>query len=110
MSHSWRVLAAAISLLISTYGHGALVARFAYVANHQDDTVSILGVRAYVLQAVWYVYTGAGSNPRAVVVPPSQAFLYVAEGNVGIAGYGINNINGGLTPVPGAPFLTGSMF
>jgi len=110
MSHDWRGLAAAISLLISTYGHGALVPRFAYVANNQDDTVSIFAIRGYRLQAVGYVYTGSGSNPRAVVVTPSQAFLYVAEGNVGIAGYAINNINGGLTPVPGSPFLTGSMF
>ena len=110
MSHYWRSLAAAISLLISTYGHGALVPRFAYVANNQDDTVSIFAIRGYRLQAVGYVYTGSGSNPRAVVVTPSQAFLYVAEGNIGIAGYAINNINGGLTPVPGSPFLTGSMF
>src|SRR5260370_24693086 len=110
MSHSWRGLAAAISLLISTYGQGAIVLRFAYVANNQDDTVSILVIRGYRLQAVGYVYTGSGSNPRAVVVTPSQAFLYVAEGNVGIAGYAINNINGGLTPIPGSPFLTGSMF
>ncbi len=110
MSRYWRVLAAAIWLLTSTYGHSALVPRFAYVANNQDDTVSIFAIRGYRLQAVGYVYTGAGSNPRAVVVAPSQAFLYVAEGNVGIAGYAINNINGGLTPVPGSPFLTGTMF
>src|SRR5229473_6002276 len=110
MRRYWSVLAAAISLLTSTYGLGALVPRFAYVANNQDDTVSIFAIRGYRLQAVGYVYTGSGSNPRAVVVTPSQAFLYVAEGNVGIAGYAINNINGGLTPVPGSPFLTGRMF
>src|SRR4030088_1186866 len=110
MSRYWRVLAAAISLLTSTYGHGALVPRFAYVANNQDDTVSIFAIRGYRLQAVGYVYTGAGSNPRAVFVTPSQAFLYVAEGTVGIAGYAINNINGGLTPVLGSPFLTGTIF
>src|SRR6202049_3328512 len=113
MSRYWRVLAATISVLISAYGHGAtstLVPRFAYVANNQDDTVSIFAIRGYRLQAVGYVYTGSGSNPRAVVVTPSQAFLYVAEGNAGIAGYAINNINGGLAPVPGSPFLTGSMF
>src|SRR5208283_3110794 len=57
-----------------------------------------------------YVYTGSGSNPRAVVVTPSQSFLYVAEGNAGIAGYAINIINGSLTPVPGSPFLTGPEF
>src|SRR5258708_8269193 len=110
MSHYWRVLTADLSLLPSTYGHGALVPRFAYVANNQDDTVSIFAIRGYRLQAVGYVYTGAGSNPRAVVVTPSQAFLYVAESNAGIAGYAVNNINGGLTPVPGSPFLTGSLF
>src|SRR4029077_2702950 len=45
MSHYWRGLAAAISLFISTYGHGALVPRFAYVANNQDHTVSMFGTR-----------------------------------------------------------------
>ena len=113
MSRYWRVLAAAISVLSSAYGHGAtsaLVPRFAYVANNQDDTVSIFAIRGYRLQAIGYIYTGSGSNPRAVVVTPSQGFLYVAEGNVGIAGYGINNINGDLAPVPGSPFLTGSTF
>ena len=113
MSRYWSVLAAAISLLTSTYGYSStntLVPRFAYVANNQDDTVSIFAIRGYRLQAVGYVYTGSGSNPRAVVVTPSQAFLYVAESNAGIAGYAINNINGGLTPVPGSPFVTGSMF
>src|ERR1700756_4456915 len=110
MSSYWRVLAAAVSLLTSTFGHGStntLVPRFAYVANNQDDTVSIFAIRGYRLQAVGYVYTGSGSNPRAVVVTPSQAFLYVAEGNAGIAVYAINNINGSLTPVPGSPFGTG---
>ena len=113
MSRYWSLLAAAISLLTSTYGYSStntLVPRFAYVANNQDDTVSIFAIRGYRLQAVGYVYTGSGSNPRAVVVTPSQAFLYVAEGNAGIAGYAIHNINGGLTPVPGSPFVTGSMF
>src|SRR5260370_42402524 len=102
MSHYWRGLAAAISLLISTYGHGALVPRFAYVANNQDDTVSIFAIRGYRLQAVGHVYTGAGSHPRAVVVTPAQAFLYVAEGHVGVPGYAINIIHGGPRQVPGS--------
>src|SRR5260370_42292065 len=110
MSRNWKVLAAVISLFSSTYGQGRLYPRFAYVANNQDDTVSIFAIRKSRLRSVGYVYTGSGSNPRSVVVTPSQAFLYVAEGNVGIAGYAINNISGGLTPVPGSPFLTGTMF
>src|SRR3981189_1963570 len=58
MSRYWRVLAAAISLLTSAYGHGAghaLVPRFAYVANNQDDTVSIFAIRGYRLQAVGHL-------------------------------------------------------
>jgi 6-phosphogluconolactonase len=112
MSCYRKVLVAMLTLLASSHAHGvrALVPRFAYVANNQDDTVSIFAIRGYRLQAVGYVYTGSGSNPRAVVVTPSQDFLYVAEGNVGIAGYAVNTINGVLTPVPGSPFVTGPEF
>jgi len=102
-----------IVLLTVSRGFGAsqnLVPRFAYVANNQDDTVSIFAIRKSCLRSVGYVYTGSGSNPRAVVVTPSQAFLYVAEGNVGIAGYAINNLNGSLTPVPGSPLQSGPEF
>jgi len=112
MGRYWKVLAATILLLAAAHTHAArvLVPRFAYVANNQDDTVSIFAIRGYRLQAVGYVYTGSGSNPRGVVVTPSQDFLYIAEGNVGIAGYAVNTINGVLTPVPGSPFLTGPEF
>jgi 6-phosphogluconolactonase len=113
MSYHGKLLATVILLLASTYGQGAthpLVPRFAYVANSQDDTVSIFAVKKAGLRSVGYVYTGAGSNPRAVVVTPSQAFLYAAESSVGIAGYVINNTNGSLTPVPGSPFLAGPEF
>src|SRR5260370_6943746 len=72
MSHSWRGLAAAISLLISTYGQGALVPRFAYVANNQDDTVSIFAIRGSPLQALGYVYTSSERNPPPAVLTPSQ--------------------------------------
>ncbi len=84
-----------ISLLAATYSAGAsqaLVPRFAYVANNQDDTVSIFAIRGYRLRAAGYIYTGPGSNPRSAVVDPLQKFLYVALGNSGIAGYGINPI------------------
>jgi YVTN family beta-propeller protein len=112
MSRHWKILAAFLSLLTSSYGHGAgrTIPRFAYVANNQDDTVSIFSVQQSNLRAAGYVYTGAGSNPRAVAVTPSQSYLYVAEGNVGIAGYAIDNISGSLTPIPGSPFLTGTEF
>ena len=113
MGRHWKILAAALSLLIGTCGYGAsraLVPRFAYVANNQDDTVSIFAIRGYRLRAVGYVYTGLGSNPRSVVGTPSQAFLYVALGNVGIAAYSVNNITGSLTPVVGSPFVAGPEF
>src|ERR1035441_112170 len=113
MSFRWKVLAAAISLVIPTCGYGAgrpLVPRFAYVANNQDDTVSIFAIRQSNLRPAGYVFSGSGSNPRAVVVTPSQSFLYVAEGSVGIGAYAINTMNGNLTPIPGSPFLTGTEF
>src|SRR6195256_698006 len=112
MSRHWKILAAFLSLLTATNGHaaGRAIPRFAYVANNQDDTVSIFSIQQSNLRAAGYVYTGARSNPRAVIVTPSQSYLYVAEGNVGIAGYAIDSISGGLTPVPGSPFLTGTEF
>jgi len=113
MSHRWKLLAAVAFLLIAPSGYAAnhaLVPRFAYVANNQDDTVSIFAIGKSALRAMGYVYTGSGSNPRAVVVTPSQTFLYVAEGSVGIAGYAININNGSLSPVPGSPFQTGPEF
>lgn len=81
--------------------------RFAYVANNQDDTVSIFAIERARLRSAGYIYTGEGSNPRSLVVTPAQTFLYVGEGSVGIGGYSINVINGHLTPVPGSPFHTG---
>src|ERR1700689_2889042 len=107
-----RVTVCAV-FFISICAHGtghALRPRFAYVANNQDDTVSIFAIRKAGLRAVGYIYTGAGSNPRAVAVTPSQTFLYVAEGEVAIGAYAINITNGSLTPVPGSPFLTGTEF
>src|ERR1700722_4188715 len=83
MSYHGKLLATVILMLASTYGQCAthpLVPRFAYVANNQDDTVSIFAIKKAGLRSVGYVYTGAGSNPRSVVVTPSQTFLYVAEG------------------------------
>jgi hypothetical protein len=58
------MLAVACVLLVARYGHGAvhaLVPRFAYVANNQDDTVSVFAIRGYRLRAVGYVYTGPGT-------------------------------------------------
>jgi 6-phosphogluconolactonase len=113
MSDRWNVVIAVGALFAASYGDGAshtAIPRFAYVANNQDDTVSIFAIGKSTLRAVGYVYTGPGSDPRSVVVTPSQAFLYVAEGSGGIAGYAIDNVEGGLTAVPGSPFLTGSEF
>jgi 6-phosphogluconolactonase len=111
MNRRLNVLFAVASLFISPLAHSARHApRFAYVANNQDDTVSIFSVHQAGLRAIGYTYTGSGSNPRAVAVTPSQAFLYVAEGNVGIGGYAVNSVNGNLTPVPGSPFMSGPEF
>ncbi len=85
-------------------------ARFAYVANNKDDTVSIFAIERARLRSAGYIYTGKGSNPRSLVVTPAQTFLYVAEGGVGIGGYSINVINGQLTAVPGSPFHLGAVF
>ena len=111
MTYTLKALATAILLLVPTYGDTArhtVAPRFAYVANNSDDTVSIFAIENARLRSVGYVYTGAGSNPRSIVVSPSQAFLYVA-GNSGIAGYAVSNISGSLSPVPGSPFETGSV-
>jgi 6-phosphogluconolactonase len=111
MLRAFKVLVVVASTFTSSYGYCAThVPRFAYVANNQDDTVSIFSIHQAGLRAIGYVYTGFGSNPRTVAVTPSQAFLYVAEANVGIGGYEVNPVTGNLTPVPGSPFTTGPEF
>jgi 6-phosphogluconolactonase len=88
----------------------ALTPRFAYVANGQDNTVSIFAIERAQLRALGYVYVGLHSNPVAVAVTPSQKFLYVASGRSGVYAYSIDASLGTLTPVPGSPFGTGQQF
>jgi 6-phosphogluconolactonase len=78
--------------------------RFAYVANGSDDTISIFTIEKAKLESRGYVYSGPGSGPRALVVTPSQEFLYAANGHSGISGYAIDAGSGNLTQVPGSPF------
>jgi 6-phosphogluconolactonase len=84
--------------------------RFAYVANGQDDTVSIFAIEKAHLRAAGYVYVGSGSNPVSVAVTPSQRFLYVASGASGVYGYTIDSATGTVGPIPGSPFGTGPEF
>jgi len=114
MRYGGSILVFSITLLASALGQSTstlrLVPRFAYVANDQDDTVSIFAIEKAKLRSLGYAYVGAGSGPRAVAVTPSQRFLYAANTGAGISGYAIDSTTGALTPVQGSPFATGPEF
>jgi hypothetical protein len=50
--------------------------RFAYVANNQDDTVSIFAIRQSNLRPAGYIFSGSGSNPPS---PGTADLNFVSE-------------------------------
>ncbi len=84
------------------------VARFAYVANSGDNTVSgyTLDLTTGQLRHNGYALTGA--SPSAVATDTAGKFLYVANsGSASVSGYTIAS-DGFLNPMPGSPFATGT--
>ena len=57
------------------------VPRFAYVANYNDNSVSLYTVNATTGQLRHNGYAAAGTNPYSVTVDPSGKFAYVANVN-----------------------------
>ena len=84
------------------------VPRFAYVANSNDNTVSIYTVNASTGQLRANGYVAAGTQPSAIAVDPSGKFAYVANGqSASVSAYSINITTGVLSEVPGSPFDAG---
>ena len=104
-------LPSASATLIVTSPTASVFARFAYVANGMDNTISMYTVNAGTGQfrANGYVAEPAGANPAAVALDAASKFLFVANSGVNnVAVYAVNAANGTLTPVAGSPFATGS--
>ena len=85
----------------------AKVARFAYVTNQADNTVSIYTVNAATGQLRHQGYAQAGTGPQAVAVDAAGRFAYVTniQANT-VSAYAIHAATGALTPV-GAAVATG---
>ena len=89
-----------------------LVARFAYVANQNDSTIS-----AYTVDAVsgrWRdngYYPVGNLRPSSVAVDPYNRFVYaVGPGETSVYGFSINKTSGALSALPATPLVnTGSM-
>ncbi len=77
--------------------------RFAYVANYNDNTVSIYTVNAATGQLRHNGYVAAGTAPYSVTVDPSGKFAYAANyGSSNVSAYTINASTGALTPAVAA--------
>ena len=78
------------------------VARFAYVTNQADNTISIYTVAA-TGQLRHAGYTQAGTGPQAGAVDAAGKFAYVANSIANtVSAYAINAASGALTPVGSA--------
>jgi 6-phosphogluconolactonase (cycloisomerase 2 family) len=89
--------------------------KFAYVANHNSNNVSVFTINAATggLTEVAGSPFAAGSAPLSVTVDPTGKFAYVTSQNSGVPAnnvfaYTINAATGALTPVAGSPFAAGS--
>jgi 6-phosphogluconolactonase (cycloisomerase 2 family) len=130
MSPKSKALALVISASMSIVGYAAShpsIPRFAYVANNQDDSVSIFAIRKAGLRAAGYIYTGAASNPRAVshrnadfafsgvstarglCIDQSDDFLYAANnsGN-SVSGFRLDRTSGNLQLLSDSPYPAGT--
>lgn len=100
------VLFTTFSLAIFTTA--ATVPRFAYVANVDDNTISLytVGPSTGFLRANGYAI--AGSSPRSLALVGTK-FLYAANlSSNNISGFVIDAVNGRLTPITGSPFSNGT--
>jgi DNA-binding beta-propeller fold protein YncE len=82
-----------------------------YVANSGDGTLSgfqINTTTGYLTAVAGSPFVTGGGEPLAVVIDPSDQFLYVTNGSApnanSISAFTIAVSTGALTPVPGSPF------
>ncbi len=83
-------------------------ARFAYVANGSDGTISTYAVDDASGQLRSRGYIVAGSTLLSVGVDPASKFVYATDGGSGVLAYTANAHTGALTPVLGSPFTAGT--
>lgn len=96
---------------VLTVTGAASLSRFAYVANFNDNTVSMYTVNPAngQLGVVGSVATGTG--PRSIAVDPLGRFAYVANlSSNNVSAYTVNPITGALTSVGTVPVGTGPRF
>ncbi len=90
-------------MAIATVAVAATLPRFAYVANSDDNTLSIYTVAGNSGQLRADGYALTGSNPSAVAVASTGKFVYVAnQDSNNVSGYSINPGNGTLTVIGSA--------
>jgi 6-phosphogluconolactonase (cycloisomerase 2 family) len=100
----------ASAILIVSSATNSTFPRFAFVANTNDDTISLYTVNAATgqLRANGYVAEAAGSKPMAVALDPAGKFLFVANsGTNDVAAYVVAASNGILTQAAGSPISAG---
>ena len=83
-------------------------ARFAYVANRDNNTLSMYAVDGTTGQFHYTGYIAAGTNPVSVTVDPTGKFAYAANNSSNdVSVYTINPATGELTAV-GLPVAAGT--
>ncbi len=99
-----------VEVLTSNGSNGA---RFAYITNNGDNTVTAYQVDRFTgaLSATGTAVT-SGTSPQGIGVAASGQFVYVVNSVANsVSGYSINNSAGTLTPfssILGAPFPVGT--
>ncbi len=82
--------------------------RFAYVANDNDNSVSVYAVNATTGRLTFTGKVSAGTNPYSVTVDPSGRYAYVVNlGDGTVSQYTIGS-NGSLTPMSPATVSAGA--
>ena len=81
----------------------AKLARFAYVTNQADNTISIYTVNAATGQLRHTGYAQTGTGPQAVAVDAAGKFAYVTNSiSNTVSAFAINAATGALTPAGAA--------
>jgi 6-phosphogluconolactonase len=98
----------ASTTLIVLGNASADVARFAFVANMADSTLSAFTVNPASGQLRHNGYQLVGSLPASVGVDPRGKFVYVANSNDSSISAFVIDSSGNLASVPGSPFKDSS--
>jgi len=102
----------------SYYGNSSHLNSYLYVANAGSNDLSVYGVdqSTGVLTPLSPASYATGAGPSAIAIDhsittnPSPSFLFTANtgGSGDISAFLINTRSGGLTPIAGSPFPSGS--